>query len=78
LADEEVQRSRQGLRNLAIQLQTARDDERLSVAREVHDELGQSLIALKLRLGALRARLSAEHHPLREQTAAMMALVDVG
>jgi signal transduction histidine kinase len=46
------------LRSLAGRLQTAREDERASVAREIHDELGQVLTALKLNLDWLERKIS--------------------
>lgn len=38
------------LRNLSAHLQTAREAERASIAREIHDELGASLTAVKMDL----------------------------
>lgn len=42
-----------GLRDLVARLVDAREEERLRVARTLHDELGQLLTALRLELGAL-------------------------
>ena len=75
-AETELLQSRKGLRNLTAKLQSAREEERLSVAREVHDIIGQPLVALKMQLSALNARLSGEQQPLREQTAGMIAVVE--
>jgi signal transduction histidine kinase len=41
-------------RNLSAYLQAAREEERRSVAREIHDELGQALTTMKLELSLLR------------------------
>jgi len=41
-------------RNLSAYLQAAREEERRSIAREIHDELGQSLTTIKIELALLR------------------------
>ncbi len=46
--EDELRRSHQELRNLASHLQSIREQERTDIAREIHDELGQSLTALKM------------------------------
>ena len=56
---EEKQRLRESeeqLRQLAARVQTAREEERANLARELHDELGQTLTAIKLELGRTRER----------------------
>lgn len=47
-AAAELEQSRAELRALAARLQTTREEERTRIAREIHDELGQALTALKL------------------------------
>jgi PAS domain S-box-containing protein len=47
------------LRRLAAQVHEAREEEKTHIARELHDELGQLLTALKLDLAWLRERLPA-------------------
>ncbi|MBC8165436.1 MAG: PAS domain-containing protein [Bryobacteraceae bacterium] len=46
--EEENERSRQQLRELAAKNQLVREEERASVAREIHDELGQALTMFKM------------------------------
>ncbi|HEX3760216.1 MAG TPA: GAF domain-containing protein [Kofleriaceae bacterium] len=45
-------------RALAGRIEAAREDERTQIAREVHDQLGQTLTALKLDVGWLQRRIS--------------------
>ncbi len=48
--DRDLQRSEQMYRELSNHLQHIREEEKESIAREIHDDLGQSLTALKMNL----------------------------
>jgi two-component system sensor histidine kinase UhpB len=56
-AEEALARSHHQLRALSARLESAREDERKRVAREIHDELGQVLTALKINLDWLERRI---------------------
>jgi PAS domain S-box-containing protein len=71
----ELARSNERLRRLSAHLQSVREDERTRIAREIHDELGSVLVALKLDLGWMKARLAAQPE-LVAKTAAMAGLID--
>jgi len=47
-SEKELKRSREELRSLADHLQSIREEERTTIAREIHDELAQALTALKM------------------------------
>lgn len=53
-AEEELERSREQLRHLTQHLQMVREQERIGIAREIHDELGQTVTALKMDLAWLQ------------------------
>jgi len=58
-AAETVRASRQELRALAARLHYVREEERTVIAREIHDELGQALAALKANLNVNRLEWDA-------------------
>ncbi|HEX5862964.1 MAG TPA: PAS domain S-box protein, partial [Casimicrobiaceae bacterium] len=58
MAQLEIERSREELRALSRHLQTVREEEKARIAREVHDELGSTLTALKMDLDWLGEHLT--------------------
>ena len=66
-AEEKIRKSRERLRNLSGRLQSLLEEERTRISREIHDELGQALTALKLDLSLTRRSLVS--HGLAEQSA---------
>jgi len=71
----EVARTNERLRRLSAHLQSVREDERKRIAREIHDELGSVLVALKLDVGWLKTRLR-EQPELESKTVSMGGLID--
>lgn len=51
--EKELEDSRQQLRNLAARMEALREEERTRTAREVHDELGQVLMVLRMEVVSL-------------------------
>jgi signal transduction histidine kinase len=72
---DEIARSNRRLRMLSAHLQTVREAERSRIAREIHDELGSVLVALKLDLGWLQHKLGHEA-ALQAKTVSMAKLID--
>jgi signal transduction histidine kinase len=64
------------LRALADRLQTVREDERTRAAREIHDELGYALVAIKLELTALLRDLRADEGPVGQRSQSILKLLD--
>ena len=75
-AEQELRQSFAQLRALAARLQTVREDERTRAAREIHDELGQALTAIKLEFTALLRDLPAQDGPVRERSQTILKLLD--
>ena len=71
---EELERSRRDLRRLSANLVDVREEERRRIARELHDELGQWLTALKMELSTLAS--AAQRGNLDERVANMVSMVD--
>ncbi len=75
-AEEELRISREQLRSLSAYLESAREEERMYIAREIHDELGQMLTALKMELFCLSGKIPADKEALLEKTKAMSDMID--
>lgn len=75
-AESELIKSRAQLRELSNYLQSVREAERARISRELHDELGQTLTALKMELGWLKERLPAEPTMLRTRVERLVQIVD--
>jgi signal transduction histidine kinase len=63
-------------RALASRRENERETERKRIARELHDELGQFLTALRMRASLLRVRFGGANPELVESVAEMTQLVD--
>jgi PAS domain S-box-containing protein len=75
-AERCLQESRSQLRELAARQHTAREEERKHIARELHDELGQFLTALRMSVSLLRVRFGQDNPALTAHAKGMTELVD--
>jgi PAS domain S-box-containing protein len=79
-AELDLEHSRQQLRALAAHLQYIREEERSSISREIHDELGQVLTGLKMDLAWLDNRLMEpvpKNEMMLQKINAMSKLIDI-
>ena len=76
MAEQELANSREKLRNLSIHLQSVREKESTRIAREIHDELGQSLTALQMDLAWLSVSIPHTDLLLGTKIQKMKNLVD--
>jgi len=81
--EDELQKQRQQLvesearlRELAEFLQTVREEERARIARELHDEMGQALTALRIDLGWLRNKCLPLGTPAVERVGSALGVVE--
>jgi two-component system sensor histidine kinase UhpB len=76
-AEAALRESREELRRLSAAMYQIQENERRRIAREIHDDLGQRLTALRLDLGLLRGELhDGRTVEADTRTAAMLDLVD--
>lgn len=64
--EEQLEDSREKLRNLTSHLQNVREAERKSMAREIHDGLGQELAILKMKILRLKKEISVDQKNMHE------------
>jgi signal transduction histidine kinase len=76
LAREELERSKEELRRLALHIERVKEAERKRIAREIHDELGGNLTAIKIGVSWLTR--NAEKNPVkaRERLDSIDEIVD--
>ncbi len=75
-AVEKIRQSREQLRRLANHLQEVREEERTRIARELHDQFGQTLSVLKMDLAWLAKHLPGPDPSLQAKIDAMGAIID--
>ncbi len=72
----EVRQSRARLAELSAHVDRVKEQERTRIAREIHDDLGGNLTAIKMALAMLARRLPADDAWLQEKAGYVDALVD--
>ncbi len=80
-SEEEARKSREKLRALTARLQATREEERLRISREIHDDLGELLTGFKFGLARIQDQLQQQDRPeirrqLQEQIASLGSLAD--
>jgi PAS domain S-box-containing protein len=81
LTEEHILDSQKQLKTFAAHLQTIREDERVVISRELHDNLGQILTALRIDLSRLIKKLNEKDkeqdiRSLADHAAELMPLID--
>ncbi len=71
-----LQRSAKKLRSLTAQIFTTQETERRRLSLELHDELGQSLTALKLQLRSIANKLRKDQTRLKQECMQMLTYIN--
>jgi PAS domain S-box-containing protein len=79
--EEQARRHREQLRALSARVEKLREEERIRISREIHDELGQTLTAIKMDLRWMERRLDEfgddrRVNPILDQLVATTELAD--
>ena len=77
-AEEELHNLHKMLRQLAENAERAREEERSAIAREVHDEIGQILTALKMDVSSLVRAGLTDPSSVSKRSESMHSIIDHG
>jgi signal transduction histidine kinase len=75
-SEKKIRDSQRQLRNLTSHLLSIRERDRECIAREIHDELAQSLTAMHMDLKLLEKKLPRGNKSLHERTRSMSEILD--
>jgi PAS domain S-box-containing protein len=75
-AEMALQESEKQLRSLSSQLLTAQETERRRISRELHDELGQALTVMKLRIRFIEKGLEKDQITIRQDCEDLLGYID--
>ena len=76
IAEQKLMESYESIRKLTGHLQNVREEERLHISREIHDELGQLLTVLKMDVSWLNKKLEPENRVAKEKLVEISGLID--
>jgi len=75
-ADEKLKQSYQDIRRLASHLEQIREEERIHIAREIHDELGQQLTVLKMDISWLNKKIDKSSAEAQQKISDLLGVID--
>ena len=75
-SEAKLQKTNDNLRRLAAHAENIKEGERKRIAREIHDDLGQNLLALRIEVDLLASRTSKRHPRLHSRASWMLDQID--
>lgn len=75
-SEAKLQRSNETLRRLGAHAEHIKEEERRRIAREIHDDLGQNLLALRIEADMLSSRTGDRHPRLHARVRATVNQID--
>ena len=76
-SEAKLRKTNDNLRRLAAHAESIKESERKRIAREIHDDLGQNLLALRIEVDLLASRTSVRHPKLHARAHWMLEQIDV-
>jgi len=75
-SEAKLKKTNDNLRRLAAHAESIKESERKRIAREIHDDLGQNLLALRIEVDLLASRTSVCHPKLHARARWMLEQID--
>jgi signal transduction histidine kinase len=75
-AEEDLRQSNRELHELSLHLQNIREEERIQIARDIHDELGQQLTGLKMDVYALDKQIDSDDITVRGKFTDILVMIE--
>jgi len=75
-SEAKLKKTNDNLRRLAAHAESIKESERKRIAREIHDDLGQNLLALRIEVDLLASRTGARHPKLHTRVRWMLEQID--
>ena len=75
-AEENLKQINRELHDLSCHLQNIREEERIEIARDIHDELGQQLTGLKMDVYSLDKQIKSDDLVIRRKFSAILGLIE--
>jgi PAS domain S-box-containing protein len=75
-AEKDLEDSYQAIRKLTSHIQNVREEERTSIAREIHDELGQQLTVMKMDVSWLKKEVGVKNESINIRLKELIDMLD--